>query len=73
MRAAALGKLRDAPGMPCLLGCVTPGYFDGEVLAASDQLGRVAAVHEAEGPPPRLPKELQSPIRSAAAARRTSD
>ena len=33
----------------------------------------VAAVHEAEGPPPRLPKEQQSPIRSLATARRTSD
>ena len=43
------------------------------MLAASDCFGMAAAVHEAEGPPPRLPWELQSPIRSAAAARRTSD
>ena len=72
-RAAALDELRDAPRMQCLLGSVPPVYFEREVLVASDCLGMVAAVHEAEGPPPRLPKELQSPIRSAAAARRTSD
>ena len=32
-RAAALGELRDAAGRPCLLGGVSPEYFEGEVLA----------------------------------------
>ena len=72
-RAAALDELRDAFGMLCPLGSDPHGYFEEKVLAASDCLGIVAAFREAEGPPPRLPKGLQSPIRSVAAARRTSD
>ena len=69
-RAAALDELHDAAGRPCPLGSDPPGYFERKVLSASDHHGMVAAVHEAEGPPPRVPKELQSPIRSLKAARR---
>ena len=72
-RAEALDELRDQDGKHCLPGSPHASFFAEPALRENVELGTVFAVGKGEAAPPTPPPELQAPIRSAAAARRTSE
>ena len=72
-RAATLDELRDQDQKQCVPGSPQAGYFTKPVLREHEVLGNVFTVSKGEAAPPAPPPELQAPIRSVAAARRTGE
>ena len=72
-RAASLDELREQNGNPCALESLHANYFAEPARRESAELGTDFSVGKGEAPTPKAPPELQAPIRSVAAARRTGE
>ena len=72
-RAAALDELRDQDGKPCAPESLHANYFAEPALRENGKFGTVFMVGKGEVPTPKTPPDLQAPIRSLAAARKTGE
>ena len=72
-RAASPDELRDRDGKPCVTGSLHASYFAEPALRQNGELGTALTAGKGEAPTPNASLELQTPIRSVAAARRTGE